>query len=117
MEALLEKKPENSRWLPRPVYRVAFCNVLIPCYYTIQSDRDSLTGSQTGFILAINNVGTESDSYNITVTSSSNHYHGNFNSAILKKENGQRLKLPPAGKLIQGERIEVLVKSPQQPRF
>jgi Arylsulfotransferase (ASST) len=116
--ALLEKKSEpDARWFPRPVYRTHFSSSLYPCYFTIQANADTIKSSRKDFLLVINNAGTERDSYDISVNSSSKHFNGKLVSGNVNSRNRVKIKIAPLSKPRHCELMEVSVQSHNNPDF
>ncbi len=69
---------------------------LYPCYFTIETDRDTIFAKDKYFILQVSNVGTESDSYKITISSSANHYSIYLNSGVINKQKNTVFKILPS---------------------
>lgn len=114
--ALLEQRFANdSTWKPRPVYRTHYASSLYPCYFTVETDRDTVSSARTGFKLTISNAGSEADSYSISVSSSAKHYRLKKDSVKIAGRKKAQFNIQASGKPVKGERIEIAVTSDNNP--
>ena len=107
-------KYDNENYGHR-LYRAHYLSSLYPCYFTCQTDKDTITTKASTFNIKIFNKGSEADSYNIQLSSgkylqqvstqnvSSNH------SALVKINSGKHLQ--------KGNLLDVIVTSQTNPYF
>jgi hypothetical protein len=68
--AVIQKKERRDEgWRRFPLNRAHYTSSLYPYYFTIQSDRDTISRDDNTFKLKIFNDGTEDDSYEIRIKS------------------------------------------------
>src|ERR1019366_8319741 len=114
--ALVEQNTHNdSGWIAKPLYRVHYTSSLYPCYFTVQTNRDSLSKTNASFTLKIFNKGTESDSYSVSVLSPSKSFNQNRRSTTIRAGRSANFEISPATIPATGEKVEVVVRSNTNP--
>jgi hypothetical protein len=114
--ALTERKARlDSGWLPYPLYRAHYTSSLYPCYFTIETKKDTLRKRNAHFKLEIYNAGTNSDSYTIALSPGTGGYDIKKNSGVVAAGHSVNITLHAPAKSAAGTQIEVLVKSDTNP--
>jgi hypothetical protein len=110
--AVFEKKGKNSIWVPAGLYRAYYTSSLYPCYFTAQTDKDTLSAGNATFRLRVFNKGTENDSYSIKISiPSSNNPPIALSSAIVPPDRSQVIKIPLVNHPAENSNIEVEITS------
>ncbi len=116
--AVIEKKAgADSGWVAQPLYRAHYSSSLYPCYFTIQSNKDTIGKQDSTFSLKIFNEGTENDSYSVTISSPSNAFNKVFVTSDIKKGASAVLKLSRTAVPANNETVELKVLSTNNPDF
>ena len=101
----------DSGWVPQPIYRAHYASSLYPCYFSCQLDKDTLGNRDSYFSIRIFNVGTESDSYTINITSTSDSFNQGLTTQSIQAGTSQYLKITANKHPSAKERIEIAVTS------
>ena len=114
--ALIEQNSNNdSGWVPKPLYRAHYTSSLYPCYFTAQTNRDSLSKTNSSFTIKVFNEGTENDSYSVAVLSASKAVNEKKGSAIIQPGRSANFSISPGTVPTTSEKIEVVVTSNTNP--
>ena len=103
--------------IPDVIYHYRLCSAynissLYPCYFTFQTDRDTITKSSPKFNLRIFNEGSENDSYDVKLSSITGEVVAQFRSDTISP--GRSVTMPvtlPA----DSRKIEIAVSSKTNP--
>ena len=116
--AIIEKYDEYGlTWRPLPGYRAHYTSSLYPCYFTIQTSRDTLGKTQPSFHLRVFNDGTEGDSYEVDIQSLSGKYKEHFSTTVLPGKKSMSFNIEPGNLSVANDKIVVSVKSKTNPDF
>lgn len=114
--ALIEKfNPGDSSWQPLALYRAHYTSSLYPCYFTIQTNVDTLTDKVQKFQLRIFNDGTEEDTYQVNISSKTGVYKKQFTTDIVTGRKSIRFEIAPEKIPTANDIIEVSVTSKTNP--
>ncbi len=114
--AVIEKyRLSDSTWQPYGLYRAHYTSSLYPCYFTVQTNIDALNVKVQEFQLRIFNDGTESDSYQINIKSTSGAYNKQLTTDVLPGKKSISLEMVPVNLPVMDDIIEVSVKSKSNP--
>jgi len=105
--------PSLYHWL----YRAHCISSLYPCYFTLQSLQDTLHANSRVFYIRIFNKGSESDTYNIRVSSSSGWALPGFSSNIIGANSSVTIPVKGSKAFTAGDKILVDVTSKTNPDF
>ncbi len=112
----IERYDEHElSWRPLPLERAHYTSSLYPCYFTIVTNHDTLTKTTPTFELRIFNDGTEDDSYQIVISSSSGAYNKQFDSNKIQSRRSQRIKIKLSNIHLKGEKVTISVRSNTNP--
>ena len=106
-----------GNWSPMPLFKTHYASSLYPCYFTIQTSADTLNKKALGFELKVFNDGTESDWYEINVTSPSGLFEWHLVTEELISGSSVSFRISPKKMPSQSESITVLVQSKTNPNF
>jgi hypothetical protein len=110
--SIVEKDTSSKReTMAHALYRAHFTSSLYPCYFTITTDRDTLTSSNKQLTLHIYNDGTENDSYKILVSSGSNSSGEKIATGIVASRHSASFVISPKVPPAEGEKIIISVRS------
>ncbi|HWB65042.1 MAG TPA: aryl-sulfate sulfotransferase, partial [Chitinophagales bacterium] len=93
------------------LYRSHYSSSLYPCYFTAQTDADSINNADGSFKLRIFNTGTDPDTYFVQVTSASGAYNTTDNGVAVKPGRSCTLTIKPVTKAATGSDIEITIRS------
>ena len=95
-QGLMEKyEPGSSSWQPLPIFKANYASSLYPCYFTVITDIDTLTPGVPSFKVRIFNSGTESDQYEVKISSAHNEYRQQIASAVVKSRSSLIMDVAP----------------------
>jgi hypothetical protein len=112
-----QRDQQDSIWVPVVLYRAHYTSSLYPCYFTTQTNLDTLNKKSASFQLRIFNDGTEDDSYQVSISSASGCYQKHFSTAILPGSRSVRFEIAPDKVPTTNDKIEISVKSKTNPDF
>ncbi len=116
--ALIESYDQkDSTWRKFSTYRAHYTSSLYPCYFTIQTNCDTLSKTEPSFQVKIFNDGTENDSYQVDIKSLSGMYQEQFSTVVLPCKKSISFNIEPGNLSIVNDKIVILVKSKTNPDF
>ena len=116
--AVIERlNTSNAIWQPCPLYRAHYASSLYPCYFTIQTNADTLHKSPTSFELRVFNDGTEDDSYLVSISSATGYYNKQFSTPSATSKKSMRFEIAPRKLPTKDDKIEIVVQSKTNPDF
>ncbi len=99
------------------LYRAHYVSSLYPCYFVFETDRDTISKNSPVFNIRIFNKGSESDLYNVNITSASGVLIKQFTTDRVPKYCSRTCNITPSENLNKGDKIEVLIRSQTNPDF
>lgn len=99
------------------LYRAHYVSSLYPCYFTISTNDDTLAAGLSHLKLKIFNKGSENDSYEVRILSSSGNYIKQFTTAEIASNRSASLDIKPDYQLRPGDLVEISVSSVTNPDF
>lgn len=115
-QAQVAKYVKNiSMWIPKSLYRVHYTSSLYPCYFSIQTGCDTLTGIAASFNLKIFNNGSEGDAYVVNISSSSGNYQKHFSTNTVQSGKYIVFNIAPGSVSTSNEKVSVSVTSQINP--
>jgi hypothetical protein len=112
-----EIKPNEKRsfsYLHR-LYRAHYISSLYPCYFVFETDKDTVKKREPKFSIRIFNKGSESDAYNVKITSPSGAFEQQFSTSTLEPNRSETITVKPTRRLHKRDKIEVTVNSQLNP--
>lgn len=107
----------DSSWREVSLNRAHYTSSLYPCYFTIQTNCDTLNSGQVTFQLKVFNNGTEDDSYDVDILSQSGNYKKQFSTSVLRGGKSITFQVSPVKLPAGNDEIRVSVKSATNPDF
>jgi hypothetical protein len=115
--AVIEKyRTYDSVWQPVNLFKACNISSLYPCYFTVQTNADTLKRTSGSFRFKIFNDGTEDDSYRILVTSKGG-YKKEFETEVLPGHSSTRVEIAPDKPAVANDKLEIAVQSVTNPDF
>jgi hypothetical protein len=106
---------KDSIWLQGHLCRAHFTSSLYPCYFTVEAKKQAQPPKPSAVTIKIFNRGSEDDSYNIKISSTSGGFEKQLNTDLIHSGSSGSYQIftapSPIGK------IEILVKSNTNPDF
>jgi hypothetical protein len=99
---------------PFRLYRAYPVSSLYPCYFTFHTDRDSLTKVSPTCNIRLFNKGSESDSYDIVVSSAAGVIE-NFSTPVMTAGESSTIPIHILKEPINGQEIEIRISSQINP--
>jgi len=116
--AIIERfNPHDMNWQPSPLYKAHYASSLYPCYFTVQTNADTLYKKSTTFELRIFNDGTENDTYQVNIQSYQGFYKNQFSTPVISGKKSMHFKIAPDKLPGKNDRIEISVQSKTNPDF
>ena len=111
------REATNVPWQKFAEYRSHYTSSLYPCYFTAQTRHKVINDSLTTYRLKVFNDGSEPDSYNIEISSSSGRYNNQFTTAVFTAKTSVSFDIAPALLTTCNEKIEATITSKANPAF
>ena len=99
------------------LYRAHYVSSLYPCYFTFQANRDTVSQKAPNFKVRIFNKGSESDSYQVKIRSSSGTFLKQFKTATLGAGQSDLFEIKPGKVITTNDKIEIVINSITNPDF
>ena len=114
-----EIKPNEKRSFSyfHRLYRAHCISSLYPCYFTVTTNKDTVSKNQTAFTLQVFNKGSEADAYDIKTSSSSGGFNQQFSTETMMPNSSASFKIKPSGHFNKDDQIEILINSKINPDF
>lgn len=93
------------------LYRAHYLSSLYPCYFTFQTDEDTISKKSGRIGLKVFNEGSEKDDYEVKVLSATGEVAEEFTTGTLDAGGAQTFEIKPHKKFLKGHQIEVSVSS------
>ena len=116
--ALIERRnPYDTTWMPCPSFKVHYTSSIYPCYFTVQTNVDTLHKHSDSFELKVFNDGTENDAYLVNVASTSGSYQKQFTTPVISPKKNVPFEISSKKHMGKNDIIEITVQSKTNPVF
>jgi hypothetical protein len=92
-----------------------YTSSLYPCYFTFETDADTVRKKTPSFNIRLFNKGSENDAYVIKISTISGSVHQQFTTDTLTPQRSVAFAINPGTHLHRHEKIEVTVASVTNP--
>ena len=99
------------------LYRAHYISSLYPCYFTFQTNADTVAAKNTTFSLQLFNKGSEADSYLVKVKSATGGYAAQFSMVDIPAGKSAALLVKPGAQVTGPNKIIITVSSVTNPAF
>jgi hypothetical protein len=93
------------------LYRAHYISSLYPCYFTFQTDLDTLKEKDLRFNVKIFNKGSESDSYQVKISSAHGTFSKQFTTATVGSNRSLTLEIKPDKPFAAGDKLIIEISS------
>ena len=114
-QAMIQGDAQAGKLFDHRLYRAHWVSSLYPCYFTFQTDEDTVTRKSLHFGIRIFNKGSEEDAYRVKVASASGLYSSLFTTAMLNAESSAFFEIKPDKPLAAGDKINISISSKTNP--
>jgi hypothetical protein len=97
------------------LYSAYYVSSLYPCYFTFQTDKDTLTKASPQFSIRIFNNGSEDDAYDVKLSSASGAVVMEFPTGTIRHGRSVTIPIIPGLLLTGGDKIKITISSKTNP--
>ncbi|MDB5283047.1 MAG: hypothetical protein JWO06_2122 [Bacteroidota bacterium] len=110
------ESPESSTYLfTHRLYRAHYISSLYPCYFTCETNSDTVTQKTSAFTLKVFNEGTDDDSYLIKISSGKGAYQKQITTSVLHSNRSASFDVTPVKATSGPDKIQIVVQSKTNP--
>ena len=97
------------------LYRAHYTSSLYPNYFVFVTDKDTVSKLAPGFNIRLFNKGSENDSYDVKISSTSGQFNKQLSTDALAPNRSATFNIQPGEYLKEGDRMGVIISSRTNP--